>query len=178
MIALIQHYRLPLLGLAVAALMSLSAAGAWRWQSNFYGKQQAEQAAAHEHTLGEISRAAARQLQAQQDKRQALELRLAALDSKEHQELTDAQAENERLRRLYSGADDERKRLRIEVRVAEADRVVSATTSAGRVGDGESLELSERAGRAVWDIRAGVISDQAKLKYLQGYVRRITAPTP
>lgn len=52
------------------------------------------QAAAHEHTLGEIARAAVRQLQAQQEKRQALELRLAALDAKEHKELTDAQAEN------------------------------------------------------------------------------------
>lgn len=128
------------------------------------------QAATHEHTLGEIARAAARQLQAQQEQRQALELRLGALDAKEHKELTDAQAENDRLQRLYAGADAERKRLRIEARIAANDRVVSDTASAGSLGNGASVELSERAGSAVWNIRGGMISDRAKLAYLQGYV--------
>lgn len=128
------------------------------------------QAATHEHTLGEIARAAARQLQDQQEKRLALELRLSALDAKEHKELTDAQAENDRLQRLYAGADAERKRLRIEARITANDRVVSDTTSAGGVGNGASVELSERAGSAVWNIRGGMISDRAKLAYLQGYV--------
>ena len=128
------------------------------------------QAAAHEHTLGEIARAAARQLQVQQEQRQALELRLSALDAKEHKELTDAQAENDRLQRLYSGADAERKRLRIEARIAANDRVVSDATGTGRVGNGASVELSERAGSAVWNIRGAMISDRAKLAYLQGYV--------
>lgn len=128
------------------------------------------QASAHEHTLGEIARATARQLQEQEEKRQALELRLSALDAKEHKELTDAQAENDRLQRLYAGADAERKRLRIDVIVAANDRVVSDTAGAGCVGNGASVELSERAGSAVWDIRGGMISDRAKLAYLQGYV--------
>ncbi|MBU2295092.1 MAG: lysis protein, partial [Gammaproteobacteria bacterium] len=119
-----------------------------------------QQAVAHEHTLGEIARASARQLQAQQEQRQALELRLAALDAKEHKELTDAQAENDRLQRLYAGADAERKRLRIEARVAANDRVVSDTAGAGSVGNGASVELSERAGSAVWNIRGGMISDR------------------
>lgn len=136
-----------------------------------------KQAAAHEHTLGEIARAAARQLQAQQDKRLALEKRLATLDSKEHRELTDAQAENDRLRHLYDGADAERKRLRIEVIVATNDRIVSDTAGPGSVGDGASVELSDRAGSAVWDIRAGMIRDQKKLEYLQGYVRILTGQT-
>ncbi|WP_339521708.1 lysis system i-spanin subunit Rz [Pseudomonas sp. EA_35y_Pfl2_R111] len=129
-----------------------------------------QQTAVHEQTLSEIARAAARQLQAQQEQRQALELRLAALDAKEHKELTDAQAENDRLQRLYAGADAERKRLRIDVIVASNDRVVSDTASAGSVGNGASVELSERAGSAFWNIRGGMISDRAKLAYLQGYV--------
>lgn len=128
------------------------------------------QAAAHEHTLGEIARAATRQLQAQQEQRKALELRLADIDAKEHKELTDAQAENDRLQRLYAGADAERKRLRIEVIVAANDRVVSDTASAGSLGNGARVELSEQAGSTVWDIRGGMISDRAKLAYLQGYV--------
>jgi prophage endopeptidase len=170
MLALITQYRLLLTGLAVAALMAMSAAGAWQWQANAYGRQIAEQGRAHEHTLGEIARAAARQLQAQQDKRLALEQRLTTLDADKHKVLTDAESENERLRRLYDGADDERRRLRIEVRVARADATVSAATSPGSLGDGERLELSAEAGSAVWDIRGGMKSDEAKLDYLQRYV--------
>lgn len=144
------------------------AANGWR-----LGEQLAMVEKTHSDTLGEIARAAAHQVRAHMDARVLLEQQLAELDSTQHKELTDAQAENERLRRLYSGADAERRRLRIEVRVAEADRVVSATPCAGSVGDGARVELSERAGSAVWDIRASMISDQKKLEYLQGYVRTL-----
>lgn len=170
MLALLSQYRAALLAAGVAALMAMSATVAWDWQANAYGKQLADQARLHATTLAEIARASSRMLQAQQDKRLVLEQRLAILDSHEHQELTNAKAENDRLRRLYSGADAERKRLLIEVRVAQADATVSATTGPGRVGDGERLELSERAGQSVWDIRGGLKSDRAKLDYLQGYV--------
>lgn len=162
------QYRLLAAGLAVAVLMALAAAGAWQWQANAYGRQLAERDLLHANTLAELARASARMLQAQQDKRQVLEQRLATLDSTEHQDLTDGQAENDRLRRLYADADDERRRLRIEVRVARADAAVSATTGASRVGDGESVELSGAAGQTVWDIRAGIIADRSKLTYWQG----------
>lgn len=42
MLAIIQQYRLLLLGLAVATLMALSAAGAWQWQANACGAQIAD----------------------------------------------------------------------------------------------------------------------------------------
>ena len=170
----------PRTWLLAVLLLAVFAAG---WAANGWrmGEQLAEAEKSHSDTLGEITRAAAQQVRAQLDARVLLEQHLAELDSTQHKELTDAQAENERLRRLYSGADAERKRLRIEVRVAEADRVVSATTATGSVGDGASVELSERAGSTVWDIRAGMIRDQKKLEYLQGYVRTLTgqpATTP
>ena len=157
-----------------AVLVAVFAAG---WAANGWqlGEQLAVVEKTHSATLGEMARAAANQVRAQLDARVLLEQQLAELDSTQHKELTDAQAENERLRRLYSGADAERKRLRIDVRVAAADLVVSATTGAGSVGDGASVELSERAGSAVWDIRAAMISDREKLEYLQGYARRISA---
>lgn len=164
------QYRLIAAAMAVAALMAMAATGAWKWQANAYGKQLATQSALHSATLTEIANASARMLQVQQDKRLALEQRLAALDADKHKVLTNAQEENERLRRLYAGADDERRRLRIEVRVARADETVSATTGPVRLGNGERLELSERAGQSVWDIRRGMKSDRAKLDYLQGYV--------
>ena len=161
----------------LGALLVVVFGGGWAANGWRLGKQLAMAEKAHSDTLGEIARAAAHQVRAQMDARVLLEQQLAELDSTQHKELTDAQAENERLRRLYSGADAERKRLRIEVRVAEADRVVSATPGAGSVGDGARVELSERAGSAVWDIRAGMITDREKLEYLQGYVRTLTGQT-
>ena len=156
----------------VAALLFGSgwAANGWR-----LGEQVALTEKSHSDTMGEIARASARQLSDQLDARLLLERQLSDIDSTKHKELTDAQAENERLRRLYSGAVAERKRLRIEARIAAADLVVSSTSGAGSLGDGASVELSDRAGSTVWNIRSAMISDQKKLEYLQDYVRRITA---
>ncbi|WP_312669743.1 lysis system i-spanin subunit Rz [Stutzerimonas nitrititolerans] len=111
----------------------------------------------------------------QQTDRLALEVRLGALDTTSTEKLTHAQEENNRLQRLYSSADDERRRLRIEVRVARADAIVSAATGAGSLGDAASVELSAAAGSAVWDIRGGMISDQEKLEYLQEWARAVRA---
>lgn len=110
----------------------------------------------------------------QQTDRLVLEARLAALDTTSTEKLTHAQDENDRLRDLYNAADDDRRRLRIEVRVARADTIVSAATSAGSLGDATSVELSAAAGSAVWDIRGGMISDREKIEYLQGYIRSVT----
>ncbi|ECH9523351.1 lysis protein, partial [Salmonella enterica subsp. enterica] len=87
------------------------------------------------------------------------------LDAKYTQELADAKAENDALqRRLVAGG---------RVRVKGRCTVPASTTSAspGSVGDAATVELSPVAGQNVLDIRAGVISDQEKLKYLQEYIR-------
>lgn len=158
------------------ALLVAFAAG---WAGNGWrmGGRLAVAEKTHSDTLGEIARAAARQVSDQLDALVQLERQLGVLDSTKHKELTDAEDENERLRRLYYGADDERKRLRIEARIAAADLVVSETTGSSGLGDGARVELSEGAGSAVWDIRAAMIRDQKKLEYLQGYVRTLTGQT-
>lgn len=163
-----------------ALLVVVFAAG---WAANGWrlGEQLAVVEKTHSDTLGEITRAAARQVSDQLDARVELEKQLADLDLTKYKELADAQDENERLQQLYSGADAERKRLRIETRIAAADLVVSETAGSSGLGDGASVELSERAGSAVWNIRASMIRDQKKLEYLQGYVRTLTgqiATTP
>ncbi|EJZ7014695.1 lysis protein [Salmonella enterica] len=89
----------------------------------------------------------------------------AALDAKYTKELADAKAENDALQRRLDAGD----RVRVKGRCT-----VSATTtitSPGSVGDAATVELSSVAGRNVLGIRAGIISDQAKLRYLQQYVR-------
>ncbi|WP_258230216.1 lysis protein [Salmonella enterica] len=90
---------------------------------------------------------------------------VAALDAKYTKELADAQTENADLqRRLASGG---------RVRVKGRCTVPASTTTAspGSVGNAATVELSRDSGQNVLDIRAGIISDQAKLKYLQEYVR-------
>ncbi|EDA0233669.1 lysis protein [Salmonella enterica] len=90
---------------------------------------------------------------------------VAALDAKYTKELADAQTENADLqRRLAAGG-----RVRVKGRCA----VPASTTTAspGSVGNAATVELSDVAGQNVLDIRAGIISDQAKLRYLQDYIR-------
>ncbi|WP_390955340.1 lysis system i-spanin subunit Rz [Pseudomonas moorei] len=47
------------------------------------------------------------------------------------------------------------------------------TASTASLGDAGTVELSSAAGSTVFDIRAGIIADQAALKTLQAYVRDI-----
>ncbi|EIC8285064.1 lysis protein [Salmonella enterica] len=90
---------------------------------------------------------------------------VAALDAKYTKELADAQTRNTDLqRRLAAGG---------RVRVKGRCTVPASTTTAspGSVGNAATVELSRDSGQNVLDIRAGIISDQAKLKYFQEYVR-------
>ncbi|ELC6751103.1 lysis protein [Salmonella enterica] len=90
---------------------------------------------------------------------------VAALDAKYTKELADAKAENDALqRRLAAGG-----RVRVKGRCSVPTQ--TETASASRVGNAATVELSDVAGQNVLDIRAGIISDQEKLKYLQEYIR-------
>ncbi|EIB5544905.1 lysis protein [Salmonella enterica] len=90
---------------------------------------------------------------------------VAALDEKYTKELADAKAGNDALqRRLAAGG-----RVRVEGRCSVPTTTDTASTS--RVGNAATVELSPGAGQNVLDIRAGIISDQEKLKYLQEYIR-------
>ncbi|HIB1552559.1 TPA: lysis protein [Salmonella enterica subsp. enterica serovar Muenchen] len=90
---------------------------------------------------------------------------VAALDAKYTKELADAQTKNADLqRRLAAGG-----RVRVKGRCTVP--ATTTTASAGSVGDAASVELSTDSGQNVLSIRAGIISDQAKLKYLQEYIR-------
>lgn len=153
-----------------AALLAAFGAGMlvndWRM-----GEQLAEQQTAHANQLRVTVEANAQVILQQQAELQEQAQRLAELDTKHTEELSHALSENRRLENLYSAADGERRRLRIDVIVARNDAIVSETTSAGSVGDAASLELSGEAGRAVWDIRRMMLEDRAKLDYLQGWVQ-------
>ncbi|EMA5904786.1 lysis protein [Salmonella enterica] len=90
---------------------------------------------------------------------------VAALDAKYTKELADVQTRNTDLqRRLAAGG-----RVRVKGRCTVPTQ--TETASPGSVGDAATVELSDVAGQNVLDIRAGIISDQEKLKYLQEYIR-------
>ncbi|EHE7036434.1 lysis protein [Salmonella enterica subsp. enterica serovar Newport] len=90
---------------------------------------------------------------------------VAALDAKYTKELADAQTRNTDLQhRLAAGG-----RVRVEGRCSVPTETETASTS--RVGNAATVELSPGAGQNVLNIRAGIISDQEKLKYLQEYIR-------
>lgn len=109
----------------VLALLLLTAGGVWKVQDWRYGKQLAEQAGLHRDDLTAISNAAAAQVRADQDKRQALEQRLAASDQTHHEALTDAQKDQARLRDRLATSD-----LRLSVLLAE-DSTGGCSVSAG-----------------------------------------------
>lgn len=90
---------------------------------------------------------------------------VAALDAKYTKELADEHAKNADLqRRLAAGG-----RVRVEGRCSVPTTAKTASTS--RVGNAATVELSPVAGQNVLNVRAGIISDQEKLKYLQEYIR-------
>ncbi|MEH6500164.1 MAG: lysis system i-spanin subunit Rz [Pseudoalteromonas distincta] len=164
---MIDYIRLGIAAGALAVAAAGGAAAAWAWQDNAWTAKLASAQAVHESTLGEIARAGQRQLQEQQEKLMAERERLQALDIEHYGELEDARKENSRLQGMYADADSERRSLRIKVRVVENDLRVLETTAGSSLGNVAALELSPEAGSVVWDIRAGMIEDRAKLLYFQ-----------
>lgn len=153
----------------VVALL-LGATGSWVWQSNSYGKIISDSNAGHQADLTAIANAGSAQARQALEKQQIAEQALADLDQKAQKEKTDGLAENETLRRA---AADSARRLRIAGSCRASSGDVPSTSSASSLGDASTVELSAAAGSTVFDIRAGIIADQAALKTLQEYVTNV-----
>lgn len=135
-----------------------------------------------ERKISDIKAANDRQLtaittKAQQDTAEALNRTkaaqdaAAALDRQKSQDLANAQAENDRLRADVAAGT---RRVRIAAaNLATCQLATSRGASTGSVGYAAEVELTPAAGSNILNIRAGIISDQAKIDYLQGYVRDV-----
>ncbi|ASV33880.1 hypothetical protein CJJ18_07660 [Candidatus Williamhamiltonella defendens] len=88
---------------------------------------------------------------------------ISALDDRHTKELADVQAKNHHLRRKLDRGG----------RVLVKGHCPVSTPRPSSLGHAGTIELSSIAGRNVLDIRAGIISDQAKIKYLQDYIRKV-----
>lgn len=91
-------------------------AAAWQFQDWRYGRQLAEQARLNTETLNQLTLTAATAQQAEQDKRLALEQRLAASEQTHYRALSDAQRDQDRLRDRLATAD-----LRLSVLLDASD---------------------------------------------------------
>ncbi|HDL7723233.1 TPA: lysis protein [Yersinia enterocolitica] len=159
----------------IAALISLSvgAGAAWWIQGMRWDTDVADLKLNHTTAMKAISDKALADTETHISTMKAFQKRLAELDKQHSEDLANAQAENNRMRDdVIAGT----RRVRIATaNLATCQLTKSGDSTTGGMGDGTTVELSQAAGRNIFDIRAGIINDQAKLRYLQDYARPIQA---
>lgn len=149
--ALLKRYWLQLAVLAIIAAMAL-AINHYRDNAIEYKKQRDEKAQALNLANATIADMTTRQRD------------VAALDAKYTKELADAKAENAALQRKLDNGG------RVLVKGKCPVSASTKTASPSSLGNDETIELSDVAGRNVLGIRSGIISDQKALRVLQEYI--------
>ena len=158
---------------AILLLVACSVFSTWKVDVWRYGKQLAEQSGAHQADLTAISNAAAAQVRADQDKRLALEQRLAASDQTHHEALTNAQKDQDRLRDRLATSD-----LRLSVLLAEDSTggcsVPAGTGAGGVVHGGVRARLDPAHAQRIISITDEGDRGLIALKACQAYVREVS----
>ena len=153
------------------ALMTIFASfSTWKVDSWLYGKQVFELIALHQAELMAMTNAASAQVRQVLEKQQATQKMLIDLDARSTREKAHDLAENEKLRADVAAGD---RRLRIIGRCSSGVSNLSDTTSAARLDDDGTVELTRAAGQIIFDLRARIIKDQSALKGLQQYIREV-----
>ena len=164
----------PWKAVGLLVLVLIGAASAWQFQDWRYGKQLAEQARLHAETLNDLTQAAATAQQAEQDKRLALEQRLATSDQAHYRKLSDAQRDQDRLRDRLATAD-----VRLSV-LLDADSAggcdLSKATGAGGVDHAAvRARLDPAHAQRIIDITDTGDRGLIALQACQAYVKAISA---
>lgn len=100
----------------------------------------------------------------------------AEIDKYWSEKFANAQKENDDLR---VDVADGKRRVRLltanlaTAQLAARQHATSGGAGSGSVGDADGVELSAAAGQRILDIRAGIIRREAKIDYLQDYVRKV-----
>ncbi|WP_434699778.1 lysis system i-spanin subunit Rz [Pseudomonas sp. D1-1] len=167
------QYRVLAAGLLLFALVAASAVIAWTVQGWRYGQQLEKQARLHTETLNQITLASTALQRTEQDKRLALEQRLAANDQTHYRALTDAQRDQDRLRDRLATAD-----VRLSVLLDATDTTCSgavpATTSAGGVVHGTTrARLNPAHAQRIISITNDGDQGLIKLAACQAYLKDI-----
>ena len=169
-------YRLLAKGVLLVLLVGGFAAITWQVQDWRYGKQLAEQARLHTETLNELNQASAEQQRAEQDKRLALEQRLATSEQIHYRAFSDVQRDQGRLRDRLATAD-----LRLSVLLdATSDagnRSVSATTATGGVVHGPTrAELDPAHAQRIISVTDDGDRGLIALAACQAYAKEVSIP--
>ncbi len=167
---------LPAWSVPAAALLlglGLGGSAAWKWQTNEYQRQLAEQAGLFHQERLAAGLAVIDWNNAEQARRTALEARLQAADKIHHQELTDAQQAQARLRDRLATAD-----LRLSVLIAKpaavgAGGVPAATGTGGVVHGADRAQLDPAHAQRIIGITDDGDRGLIALKACQAYVRAV-----
>ena len=159
----------------ILLLMAGSGAAAWKWQANSYGKRLSDQTAAYQADLATLANAGAGLLRTEQGKRLALEDRLSRSDQTHHQELTNAQDNQTRLRDRLATAD-----LRLSVLLDSTATnslcgVQSGTGSIGVVHGATRAELDPAHAQRIVGITGDGDQGLIALAACQAYAREVSA---
>lgn len=158
----------------VMALLLITSGGVWKVQGWRYGQRLAEQAGLHQADLAAISNAVAAQIRDDQDKRLALEQRLAASDQTYHEALTNAQKDQARLRDRLATSD-----LRLSVLLDATDSssgcsVSASTAASGVVHGGARARLDPAHAQRIVAITDAGDQGLIALAACQSYVKEVS----
>lgn len=162
----------PWKAVCAVALVLGGVASTWQVQDWRYGKQLAEQARVNTETLNQLTMAAATAQQAEQDKRLALEQRLAASDKIHSERMTNAQKDQALLRDRLATSD-----LRLSVLLDAGSTggcSVPATAGAGGVVHGPiRAELDSAHAQRIVAITDEGDRGLIALQACQAYIRAV-----
>ncbi len=178
---IVEQVKTTIAGIALAIAVIITGFVTWSITSNHYKgvineieKTNAEQVAGYERSIGAIKGKAQEETAAAMQRMKDAQNALAELDKQTSQELANAKSENDNLRRDV--ADGSRRVRILQTNLAGCNSNTNATsgdTSTRSMGNAATVELTATAGQDILNIREGIISDQAKLVYLQSYVKDI-----
>jgi len=169
-------YRLVAKGVLLAVLAGASAVIAWQLQDWRYGKQLAEQARFHTETINQLALATVAQQRAEQDKRLALEQRLATSEQTHFRALSDVQRDQSRLRDRLATADL-RLSVLLDAPTGAFNGSLSATTATGGVVHGPTrAELDPAHAQRIIGVTDDGDRGLIALAACQAYAKEVSTP--
>ena len=179
---IVQQIKTTIAAIVLAVAVVITGFITWSITSNSYQsdidkieKDHAEVVSLYLNNIAEIKTKAQEETAAAIARMKAAQDALAELDRQKSQELANAKAENDNLKRDV--ADGTRRVRILQTNLASEcgsnSNTSGGNSSTGSMGNGAAIELTASAGKDILDIREGIINDQAKLSYLQSYVRDV-----
>jgi prophage endopeptidase len=154
-------------GLASMLVMSVVATGVQTVRLSKERATHADTRAQHAQQLQRLADATTRVATAAQQAQQAHQQAVASIDSQHTQELSNALAENDRLRAAGGPG-----RLRIPAACTGPSAPADLPVAPAAAGvDAQAAESAVDAGQLVWDLRAALITEREQLLALQDYAR-------